>query len=359
MEWLDYRINGNPILDWLAAVAVVAGVLLIVASIRRLIAWKLKDSASTETRFDDFIRDLVLRTRLWLVAFIAIAAAVEHLVLDPGVETLIRKLAIFAAAAQLGYWGVAFIDFAIDRFRRRRFQTDPSAVTTISAFGFFGKIAIWLIAILVALDNAGIEITPLIAGLGVGGVAIALATQNILGDLFASLSIVIDKPFVLGDFITVGTEAGTVEKIGLKTTRVRSLSGEQLIFSNNDLLSSRIRNYKRMLERRSLFRFGVLYGSTRGQLEQIPIIVREIVDGIPEARFDRAHFQGFGDSSLDFEVVYWVLVPDYNKYMDIQQQINLELFSRIEALGTGFAFPTRTLYLENQLEPSGGELTAR
>jgi small-conductance mechanosensitive channel len=167
--------------------------------------------------------------------------------------------------------------------------------------------------------------------------------QNILGDLFASLSIVMDKPFVIGDFIVVDDCAGTVEHVGLKTTRVRSLSGEQLVFANSDLLGARLHNYKRMNERRILFGFGVLYATPPDQVEQIASMVRNIVEAQPQTRFDRAHFKGFGESSLDFEVVYWMLDPDYNRYMDTQQSINLALLRAFTDAGIGFAFPTRTL----------------
>jgi small-conductance mechanosensitive channel len=180
----------------------------------------------------------------------------------------------------------------------------------------------------------------------VGGIAVALAAQNILGDLFASLSIVFDKPFVLGDFIIIGDSMGTVEQIGLKTTRIRSLSGEQLIFSNNDLLSSRIRNFKRMQERRVVFSVGVVYQTTKAQLETIPGILREAVEAQDSTRFDRAHFKEFGDFSLNFEVVYHVLTPDFGKYMDVQQAINFVIFERFDELGIEFAYPTQSIHLQ-------------
>jgi small-conductance mechanosensitive channel len=206
---------------------------------------------------------------------------------------------------------------------------------------------LYVLVLLMVLDNLGVDVTALVASLGIGGVAVALAVQNILTDLFACLSISIDKPFVLGDFIIVGDLLGTVEHIGLKTTRVRSLSGEQLIFSNNDLLGSRVRNFKRMYERRVVFTFGVVYQTRHEQLRRIPDMVRAIIEARENTRFDRAHFKAYGDSSLDFEVVYYVLVPDYNIYMDIQQAINLDLFERFEKEGIGFAYPTRTVYMQN------------
>ena len=176
-------------------------------------------------------------------------------------------------------------------------------------------------------------------------IAVALAAQNILGDLFASLSIVLDKPFAVGDFLIIDNYMGSVEKVGLKTTRVRSLSGEQLIFSNNDLLGSRIRNFKRMYQRRVVFSFGVVYETPANQLEAIPSMVREIVQGQPQTRFDRAHFQKFGDYALIFEVVYHVDSPDYNLYMDIQQAINLAIYRGLDERGLALAYPTQRLYL--------------
>jgi small-conductance mechanosensitive channel len=193
----------------------------------------------------------------------------------------------------------------------------------------------------------------------VGGVAVAFALQQILGDIFCSVAIVLDKPFEVGDFIISGEHMGSVEHIGVKTTRVRSLGGEQIVFPNSDLIGSRVRNYKRMLERRVVFSFGVLYATKAETLEQIPGIVREIVEGLEQTRFDRAHFAKFGDSSLDFEVVYYVLSPDYNLFMDLQQQINLAIFRRMEEMGVGFAFPSRSLYVEGTTRPFRTEVLLR
>jgi small-conductance mechanosensitive channel len=198
------------------------------------------------------------------------------------------------------------------------------------------------------LDNLGVNITGLVAGLGIGGIAVALALQNILGDLFASLSIVLDKPFVIGDFVVVDSLSGTIEHIGLKTTRIRSLRGEQLIFSNNDLLKSRIRNYKRMSERRIDFSFGVVYQTPLEKLKAIKKIVSDIIEKGEKTRFDRVHFKEYGDSSLNFEVVYFVTDPDYNIYMDVQEAINLEIFRCFAEEGIEFAYPTRTIFIQHE-----------
>jgi small-conductance mechanosensitive channel len=224
-------------------------------------------------------------------------------------------------------------------------EEDAAGATTVNALGFIARAGLWWVLLLMGLSNLGVDITAFIAGFGIGGIAVALAVQNVLGDLFASLSIVLDKPFVIGDFIIVDDLLGTVEHVGLKTTRLRSLSGEQLVFSNSDLLNSRIRNFKRMYHRRVVFEFGVTYQTPYEKAARIGALVREIVEAQEKTRFDRAHFKEYGDFALVYEVVYHVLEPDFNVYMDIQQAINLEIFRRFEEENISFAYPTQTLYV--------------
>ncbi|HSH12278.1 MAG TPA: mechanosensitive ion channel family protein, partial [Desulfurivibrionaceae bacterium] len=251
----------------------------------------------------------------------------------------------FVLLIQVGIWGNALIEGWLLRYEAQG-EEIGERLTTLTAVSFVAKLALYSILIVVALDNVpGVEVTALIASLGVGGVAVALAVQNILGDLFASLSIALDKPFVIGDLIIVDDLVGTVEEIGLKTTRLRSLFGEELIFSNSDLLSSRIRNYKDLEERRVLFTIGVTYDTEAVALERIPAMIQEIVSAQELVRFDRAHFKEMGDSALVFEVVYYVLSADYNLHMDIRQVINLAIFRRFGQEGIRFAFPSRTLYV--------------
>jgi small-conductance mechanosensitive channel len=197
------------------------------------------------------------------------------------------------------------------------------------------------------LDNFGVNITTLVASLGIGGIAVALAVQNILGDLFSSLSILLDKPFVVGDFITVDGISGTVQYVGLKTTRIRSLSGEEIVISNSDLLKSRIHNNRRQETRRIVFSVGVTYDVTEQQLEMIPGMLKDIVSSKENVKFDRAHFKSYGASSLDFEVVYTMQTADYGVFMDTQQGINFEMFRRFNREGIEFAYPTQTVKLSN------------
>lgn len=233
-------------------------------------------------------------------------------------------------------------------------EKDAASATTLNAVAFLGKIALWTVALLLALDNLGVDITALVTGLGIAGIAVALALQNILSDLFASIAIVVDKPFLVGDYIVVGEMRGTVQRIGLKTTRIRSLTGEQVVIANSELLRQRIHNFKQMQERRATFSFGVVYETPLDKLAAIPAMVRAAVEAQPHTRFDRAHFKEYGEYALVFEVVYWMLRPDYDLYMDTQQAINLELYRRFAAEGIRFAYPTHTVYVHPPAEEAMG-----
>jgi small-conductance mechanosensitive channel len=352
MVFHDYLLLGNPLSQWATAAGLVAAALLAVLVFKRILIRRLAAIAEhTSTRIDNSLADALGKTRLWLWVLPALALGARSLVVPERAFEILQAGAMVSLFVQLGLWLGQLLHFWIENSRRVAQTSDPAAATSLGAMGFIGQVLLWSILLLVMLDNLGVDVTALVAGLGVGGIAVALATQNILGDLFASMSIVVDKPFVLGDFIIVDEYMGTVEKIGLKTTRIRSLGGEQLVFSNADLLNSRVRNYKRMVERRVVFRFGVVYQTPPEQMAAIPSLVAGIVQAQEPVRFDRAHFVSFGDSSLDFEVVYWVLRPEYNLQMDIQQAINLALLSAFLERGIEFAYPTRTLIVEGTPPP--------
>jgi len=346
MDFLTSTFQENAVWRWLVAVGILLFVGFVFRIILRVTVRKLRAIViKTPGRFDDLLVDLLQKTRFLFIFVIAMYAAALILTLPIWAESALKGISIVAVLFQAGYWGNAFVEFWIRRGVNRRLADDAATATTMSALGFVAKMAIWTIVILVALDIY-IDVTALIAGLGIGGIAIALSVQNILSDLFASISIIVDKPFVIGDFIVVGDQVGTVEKIGLKTTRIRSLTGEQIIFSNSDLLSSRVRNYKRMFERRIAFSVGVTYETTPDQLEEIPALMEEIVSSQPDVRFDRCHFKSLGDFALQIETVYYVLVPDYAVYMNVQQTINLALMRAFAERGIEFAYPTQTLFLQ-------------
>lgn len=307
----------------------------------------------TETSADDLVVDLLKRTsRPFLLAVSGVVVAAWLPPAD-SVQQLIRTAFIVACVCQAGMWGNGAIAFFLGRPRVARAAGGGSA-TTLAALGFAARLALWSALVLLGLQNIGVDVTALVAGLGIGGVAVALAVQTILGDLLASVAIVLDRPFELGDFIIVDDVLGTIEHIGVKTTRIRSLFGEQVIVGNAQLLQSRIRNYKRMAERRVVFSFGVTYDTPHHLVARIPALVREAIEACDGVRFDRAHFQRYGDVALVFEAVYYVLSPDYNRYMDIQQAINLDLLQRFKEEGIEFA------YLAQALRAAGlSALTAR
>jgi len=225
-------------------------------------------------------------------------------------------------------------------------KESKSSKSMIRVFGLIIKIILWAIILLTLLSNLGIQVTPIIASMGIGGIAIALALQSILGDLFGAFIIYFDKPFEEGDFIIIGSDMGVVKHIGIKSTRIQALQGQELVISNTELVNSRINNYKQMEKRRIVFSFGVKYDSGIKKLQLIKSIVNEIFKKIDKATIDRVHFKEFGDFSLNYEVVYYVQTSDYNIYMDIQEEINLELYKEFEKNKIEFAFPTQTIELQ-------------
>jgi small-conductance mechanosensitive channel len=352
MDWkifTNWSFYGNTVAAWTIAAAVLVLVFGALILVRRTAVRQMTALASrTEAAFLDIAAEAVADTRVWFLFLLAIRASSLALRLPARVVTIVHTLVVIGFLFQLAVWGNAAIRKWLSVYSERNLATDAAAVTTMRAVVFVARLIVWALVLLVGLDNLGIKVTSLIAGLGIGGIAVALAAQNILGDLFASLSIVVDKPFVVGDAIGVDEYSGTVDRIGLKTTRLRSLSGEQLVFSNADLLKSRIRNYRLQRERRVVFTLGVEYETPLPTLETIPGMIREIIEAQEHTRFDRAHFKSFGDSALDFEVVYYVVIPDYGVYMDIQQTVNFELMRRFASANIGFAYPTQKLFLNRQ-----------
>ncbi len=337
----------NDLTEWVTAAVTFFVTLFVLTVAKRILVSRLSAlAARSKTQVDDVLAGAISRTSYLFLLSVAIWLSTHSLALPETWNAVINGIALLVTFVQAGVWANSILMFIVRHFVRMEIHEEASQVATATALTFLGKLILWSLVLILALSNLGIDVTSLITGLGVGGIAIALAAQKILGDLFASLSIMFDKPFVVGDFIIVDSLLGTVEKIGLKTTRVKSLSGEQLIFSNNDLLSSRIKNYKRMAERRIVFSIGVTYQTPSEKLRLIPQIIKEFVDAEEEARLDRCHFAAYGDFSLNFETVYYVTKPDYNTYMDVQQKINLGLYERFEKEGIEFAYPTRTIYIE-------------
>ena len=325
--------------------------LLAVTLLARRIAARYFQRAHAAGRTDvmELALDLVGRTSKTFLVVVSVYAGLQFLHLPPRGRELVNSTVTVVSFWQLGLWASVAVSWWLERSRRGRRGDDRAAASSLAVVAFLTKAVVWVMMVLLALENLGVNITTLVAGLGVGGVAVALAVQNILGDLFASLSITFDQPFFVGDFVSVDTFSGTVEHIGIKSTRLHSISGEEIVISNADLLKSRLRNFGRMTERRVLFTVGVTYETPVEKVEQVPGIIRSIIEAIPEARFDRSHFSAHGAVSLDFETVYYVLKPEYQRHMDIQQQIHLKLHREFARLGIEFAYPTQRLIMERAM----------
>ncbi|MGD8738866.1 MAG: mechanosensitive ion channel family protein [Desulfobacterales bacterium] len=348
LDQLDQTVYHNTIREWIYAGLAVIFIFLVVWISKTILSRQInKISAKTATQWDDLVAGLFDKIKFLFLVVISFYAGARLLTLPDSITNFINKFVGIVLLVQVGILASEAIRFWLTTYRKQKIENHADAVTTVTSVGFIVKILVWLILLLIALDNLGLDVTALIAGLGVGGIAVALAVQSILGDLFASFTIVLDKPFVIGDFIIVDNFMGTIEHIGLKTTRVRSLSGEQLIFSNSDLLKTRIRNFKRMYERRVVFSLGVVYQTSRQNLTKIPKIIKNIIEKQEQTRFDRAHFKEYGSYALNFEIVYWIENPDYNIYMDIQQAINLEIFQQFEKEGIEFAYPSQSIFIND------------
>lgn len=340
--------DDNSQQDWLLALCVFAGAVILFGLLKRVVQFRLAILAErTDTDLDDFFVDLVRRTTRLFLVVMAARIATHWLTLTDTTHLWLSRAAIVATAFQFGMWGLGVVNFVMGRALKSRAHDDPALKMGSSILTLIGRIVVWTTVLLLGLSNLGVDVTALITGLGVGGIAVALALQNVLGDLFSSITIVLDKPFVVGDAITIGDFSGTVEEIGIKTTRLRSLNGELIVVGNSDLVGSRIRNYKRLTERRSLFTIGVNYNTSYATLERIPGILKAAIDSTPDTRFDRAHLKSFGDWALVFEVVYFCTKAEYNTLMDVQQAINLKILRAFEEAGVEMAFPTQTVIHRN------------
>ena len=338
---------GNEVQSWLIALAVAAGVLMALWLVEQVFVVRMQRIAKkTQTMIDDIVIGSLRKTKLLFLLVVAVFAGSLSLDLEPTVRSILWSGLMIAAFVQVGVWVSSGLQIWLEHYRK--IEEDGANRTTMNALSFVGRLILWVVVFLLVIDNLGVDVTALVAGMGIGGIAVALAVQNILGDLFASLSIVLDKPFVNGDFIVVGDMAGSVEHVGIKTTRIRSISGEQLVFSNSDLLQSRVRNFGRMEQRRVVFSLGVTYQTAAEKLERIPSLIRSAIEAQQGARFDRSHFASYGDSALNFETVYYVESSDYAQHMDILQAVNLRIYRTFEDEGIEFAYPTQTLFVAKE-----------
>ena len=341
----DRILWGNTVRDWAIALGIILSAFTLLRVIQSIVIRKVRQlTTRTRSTLDDFIIAVIQSSVMPLLYVLAVYFGLKYIRMSERAEEITRVAILLVNCFFILRIITSFIGYG---FRNALSGRDGNTMRQKQARGILVIVqaAVWLIGILFLIDNLGYDITTLVAGLGIGGIAIALAAQTILGDLFSYLVIFFDKPFEIGDFIIVEDKMGTIEYIGIKTTRLRTLGGEQLICSNTDLTNSRVHNYKRMQERRVAFTVGVLYDTPPGKLKTIPGLVEDVIRRVAETRFDRAHFSSFGDSSLNFEIVYYVQSPDYTTYMDRQQEINFGIYEAFSRAEIGFAFPTQTLHI--------------
>jgi small-conductance mechanosensitive channel len=342
---LERQFLHNPLQVWLTAAITTAVIAVLGLVLRKLLASRLGTlAARTTNQIDDMIVELIRDTRAWVIIALAVFAGLAQLTMPDRAAKYLESTAKLVLLWQAAVWGGSAITFWLKHYLTNRTTSqDRASIAMVNAIGVGAKVVLWLLIVLTALKSVfGVEITAWITGLGVTGIAVAV--QNILGDLLAALAIVFDKPFDVGDTIGVDTITGTVEHIGLKTTRIRSVSGEQVIIGNADLLKSRLRNYRRMYQRRAVFNLDVTFETAPDVLQRLPGIVEKIITAQSPVKFDRCHVASFGESAIRLEAVYFVLDPDYKKYMDVQQAINIEILRQFAAEQVSFAFPSRTVY---------------
>jgi small-conductance mechanosensitive channel len=350
-DLLNQQVYGASVMRWLVAVATLAGVFAALAGLRQLLIRHVgKLAARSTTHIDDLAVELIQRTRLYFLLLLAVYAATRVVGIPSEASRVLKGIAIVLVLLQVGRWGNGLIAFFVQRYARLRAAQDSGARATIQAIGYGGQFVLWTVLLITALQNFGIDVTALVTGLGIGGIAIALAVQNILGDLFAALAIVLDKPFVVGDAIQVDNISGHIEHVGLKTTRIRALGGEQIIISNADLLKSRLRNYKRMEQRRAVFTMDLAFDTPPEKVAVLPSLVRKTIEAQPLAKFERCHWLTTEPTGIRLETVYFVLDPDYDKFADIQHAINLELLRRMRTDRIEFGYVTRTMNLTSSTQ---------
>jgi small-conductance mechanosensitive channel len=332
---------GNPLGAWTLALATFLVTFTVLPLVTGFISARRRRLISHGPPGVHFAIDLTAlliertsRVFLWAVA---VWLGSRHLTLAPRLERWLTIALVLLFWMQVALWAMTAVRYAIDVRRQRSSGPDTLLKSSMAVILFAAGIVIWGLALLLALGNLGVKIEPLLAGLGIGGIALALAVQTVLADLLASLSIALDKPFGLGDFLAVDTVQGTVERIGVKSTRLRALSGEQIIISNADILKARVRNYGRMIERRTVFQLAVDYDTPVATLAAVPRAVREIIEATPDTRFERCHLLSCGERALQFEIVYVLANPDFDHYADAQQRINLRILERFRAMEVNFA----------------------
>ncbi len=351
-ELKNYIWAGNSAYDYLLAVVIFLGVIIVLKIFQAFILLRLRRLAlKTKSDLDDILIEIFQQIKPPFYFFAALYSGIKVLILPD----IVHKVLIVLITVSVVYESVVGLQKLIDYFLKKHLKKvdntpegKKQSKAMINALGMIAKVALWLIGITLVLANLGINVTSIVASLGIGGIAIALALQNILGDLFSSFSIYLDKPFMIGDFVVLGQDSGTVEKIGLKTTRIRTLQGEELIIPNNELTNSRIHNYKTLEKRRHSFVVGVTYETSGQNLRKIPKLMKEIINKEKLAEFQWCYFKEFADSALNYETVFYATTKDYEEFVKLSHKINLAIMSKFKEVGIEFAYPTQTVHLSQE-----------
>ena len=351
---MEYALPTIGVIDFapyaLAAIIFV-GLVLFFKLLQIVVVARLKSlSKRTSTDIDDVVIGAIDGIRPWVYTLVALYIAIQPFTLPAWLGRGFTFIFLLAVVWQLIEIAVCFVDYFTKRVLEKDEDgdgiADPNSATASHMVALLARIVFWALGSLFVLSNVGIEVTSLIAGLGIGGIAIAFALQGILSDLFSSFSLYFDKPFRIGDYIKIGTDSGIVERIGIKTTRIRTLQGEELVVSNAELTSTRVQNFKKMEERRISSQFGITYETPHEKVKEIPAMIERMFAAEKGARLDRVHFTTFGDSALIFDFVYYVSSPSYADYLDIQQRVNFDIMDKFAEAGIEFAYPTQTLYVK-------------
>jgi len=340
----SFELGGISVGNLAVALLVLFGLIIVFKISRATIIARFKKlTKKTNTNLDNFLVEILEEIHphfYWLVSTF-IAFQFLHVENEIAKKWVNRFFIIFVIFRVIRF-AQRFLGYLIEKTLEKNKENE----TALHGVRIIANVAIWVIGIVMVLHNLGLEIDTLIASLGIGGIAIAFAFQKILVDLFSSFAIYFDKPFKIGDYVVLGNDSGNIKKIGFKTTRIKTLRGEELIISNTELTSTRIKNLKKMKKRRADFSFGVMYTTPSRKLQKIPKIVKDIIKKQKLVEFSRCHFKDFGDFSLNFEVVYFVLNREYGTYMDIQQAINFAIKDAFEKEKIEMAFPTQTIHVE-------------
>ena len=352
---LDYLIYHNPVRAWLIALAVLVAGIAFLYVLKHVVVRRFEALARrTTSQVDDLVLELLRTTRFYFILLVTVAAAARVLTLPGRTWTFVYNAAVLALLLQAGVWGNAAIRFLVHRYTEQRIGADPSSVTAVAALGIIARGIVWSVILLMALKTVfGVDVTALVAGLGVTGIAVALAVQSVLGDMLAAVAIVTSKPFVVGESISAGDYTGTVRTVGLRSTRLTSNEGEEIIVPNKKLLDERVKNHSRQVERRVVWPLRLALDTPPATLARVPALIKELVEAQAPVRFERSHLKTIGETAFELETSYVVLTPDYTKHMDIRQTIYLALLERLAAEGVELATPTRTVTVRPGADGSG------